>query len=578
MRKPHPLAVGIAAAVLISSTALAAPAFAAGVRVVGAACGSSGGVTVVVDYTPVIQTVDVRCAPAGATIGDAFTAAGFKLESLAYPGMVDVVDGVHAAWDNATAPAYWSVWTSTANGQPSGAAATEWTMGQVGVAAGPVHDGQAYLLEYQPLDPATMGELKAAPVVPLADILGNVKPAPVAPPAYGPGSADVQAAAGWLGRQLAANGNVLPYNGATDWGLTVDALLALASAGVGGDQIAATAAKLAASGDAYVGPSAQASANAVKIAKTAFGLEVAGLDPTHFGKRDLLAELRGTVGSSGAIGAPATAVTQSYGLLALARSGGGAPAIAISWLQAQQCASGPNAGAYGWSASCDSADADTTALAAQALLAAGVPASDPSVRAAKAWLISAQEAGGGIASSMGGVNTNTTGIAAQLLRGVADTSDTAAQHTLTAAVGYVGGLQVTCAVVTAHPKLKPADAGAFAYDAAGLADATTYGVDALSVDQFRRATAQALLGLGGPLLGNLTTAGATAALPAAPCATPPTPKPTDPATTKPKAATAKPKVTGPSVETGGTVGGQPWLAGALFALVLAVVAWRKANA
>ena len=69
------------------------------------------------------------------------------------------------------------------------------------------------------------------------------------PPSYPPSrNGDAVAAAGWLGRQLAAGGDRF-----TDWGVTEDAVLALAAAGVGGDQIAATAGKVLDSGDDYIG-------------------------------------------------------------------------------------------------------------------------------------------------------------------------------------------------------------------------------------------------------------------------------------------------------------------------------------
>jgi len=535
------MAAGLSAAIAIPSfLATAGPASAADAvpPLVGVACApASAGVTVAVDFSPVIDTVDVACVTptAGMSADQAFAAAGFALDD---PSYVTAIDSVTAAWPQA----YWALYTSVAGGNPGGGAGGDWASANAGVSAFSVSAGQAYLFEYQPvLDPDAFTVGKASPVYTLAQLTGQTTAAVPAPPSYGPGNANAQAAATWLARQLAANGDVLSYNGSTSWGLTAQAVLALASAGVGGDQIAATAAKIANSGTAYVGTPAQASSNTGAIANVVFALEVAGMDPTHFGsgagQRDLVAELRSTLQSSGAFGtASPSAYTQALAVLALARSAAGVPASAITWLQTQQCttATDPNAGAYGWSASCGSADQDTTALVAQALLAAGVPATDPSVADAQAWLVAQQQSSGGLASSLGGVNANTTGIAAQLFTGMGDVKPAAS------AGGYLGGLQVTCGLVAAHPALKAADVGAIAYDASGLSDATTYGIDSASLNQVQQATSQAILGLGGPLMGDLTAAGASA-LPTTSCAATPTAKPTAKhSTTATPATPAKP--------------------------------------
>ncbi len=585
MRISHLVAAGFAAAITICTTLMAPPAAQAadGPLVIGAACPSSSGVTVAVDFTPAKDAIDVRCAQtaSGASVADAFIAAGFHLDDPA--SFITTVDGVSAVWNDATLPAWWQLFTSTDSGTAKGKAAGDWVGSMVGMADGPVSGGQAYLLQFTPTDPATGSNLKTTPVLTLTEVTGH-STAVAEPSPYGPVDKDssqkgARWAAAWLGQQLAAGDDVLagPDGTTTDWGKTADAILALASAGVGGDQIAASAAKLAASGSAYVGKPGQAADKASAIAKTAFTLEVAGLDPTAFGKRDLLADLRGTIADDGAIGTNPMSFSQAWGILALARSGAGAPAV--TWLQSQQCASGAAAGAYGWSSSCESADQDMTALAAQALLAAGVPASDPSVKTAIAWLTGQQGKDGAVSSSMGGPNVNSSALTAQLLRAVADDSADVPVP------GFILGLQISCGDIAGD--LTPDAVGAVAYDQAGFDDAREYGIDDTSLDQFQRATTQAILGLGGPAMGQLTADGADAALPTAACAQKPTPTPTPTKSATPTpvpvpSPTATP--TGHYIDTGGTTTGTPWspVAAALAALVLALivggVAWKARHA
>ena len=68
--------------------------------------------------------------------------------------------------------------------------------------------------------------------------------------------------------------------------------------------------------------------------------------------------------------------------------------------------------------------------------------------------------------------------------------------------------------------LTVADVGGIAYDATGLQDANEFGIDSISVDQWRRASTQAILGLGLPAFDSITAAGADPELPAAPTCEP----------------------------------------------------------
>ena len=522
----------------------------AGVSVVGTPCELGEGVTVVVDFTTSPEKpdeIDIRCVPqdkmaSTMSIGQAFIAAGFELRthngagtllpSDPNPSFIDQVDGVWAFFDLMGDMAYWALYTSTTDRHPTGSPAADWMYSLSAINDGPVTTDQAYLLTYQWYDEDEDEWVKSdTGVLTLQDVLGPRNVAVATPPAYGAGDANAQRAAAWLGAQLAANGDVLPAkNGSTDWGLTIDAMLALASAGVGADQIQATAAKLAASGDAYVGTAA--APDWARMGKMVLALEVAGLDPTKFGSRDLVAELRAQVSASGAFGA-GDLFSQPIAVIALARTPGGVPASSVGWMLTQQCTTGDNKGSFGWG--CGAADADTTAMVVQALTAAGMPADDPVMVSAMAWLIGQQDATGGVGAW--GLNTNTTGLVGQAFANIEATGSAAAASN---ASKFIGGLGISCDTVSANKALGQADVGAIAYDKTGWDDGLTSGLataggsregnDANQSDEWWRATSQAVLGLGGPSLANLTAVGAERGLPQVTC---PTPEPTAPATPGP---------------------------------------------
>lgn len=374
--------------------------------------------------------------------------------------------------------------------------------------------------------------------------------------------AEATQAAAWVASQLAAGGDVIVTTGATDWGSTIDAIFALASVGVGGDQLQASAAKLDASGEAYIGAGDAVLSSWSSIAKMTLGLVVAGLDPSAFptpdGPRNLVDDLASAMQPDGSFGDPLAVYgdnvySHPLALLALARAGASIPAVAISWLEDQQCtdSSSPNYGSYGWANDCSAPDTDSTAMVVQALEAAGVAADQASVAQALTWLSAQQSPSGGFASSFGGVNANSTGLAAQALGDAQATK---------AAAGWLGGLQVTCATVASHPKqLSAADLGAIAYDAAGFAALTRSGLKA-SLTQTTLATVQAVLGLGGPSFATLSADGIQANLPSLKCQSPVAP------------AGPRTSDTGGAVVT--TPGGLLPIAGLLL-LVVAVVAVRR---
>lgn len=331
--------------------------------------------------------------------------------------------------------------------------------------------------------------------------------------------------AAWLAAQLAANDDVLGNGAVTDWGLTEDALFALAGAGVAGDQIAETADAIYHSGSAYVGARSALAGKWPSLAKTVLALQIAGLDASKFpqdgGTRDLVADLRSAVKPDGSWQNTSDAFKTSLGILALARTDEGVPAVAVNAFEQMACSNAEHAnyGAFGFSGGC-SADVDTTAMAIQALVASGVSKSDPAVARATDWILT-QDPKTGFPSQWGAGNTNTSGLAAQAL--FAGGKNEAGHEAAT----FIQGLQIGCSTV-ADEKIADADAagsissslGAIAYNAQGWGTAMLDGIGSTNRDQWRRASAQAVLGLGAPSLGFISAKDADRKTPVVTCAVP----------------------------------------------------------
>lgn len=318
-------------------------------------------------------------------------------------------------------------------------------------------------------------------------------------PAVAEAATRADVGAGWLARQL-VNGDhfetVFDGVGYPDAGLTIDGILAFASAGVaktaGGKAITWLARPETLS--AYIGDGT-AESYAGATAKSALAAEVRGLDPAAFGGQDLPARLRALLTPSGrfsdhsSFGDYSNAFTQSLALVALRHTPGGVPASAVDFLAGTQCADGGFPLSFGVTP-CVS-DTDSTAMVTQALQATG--------RILKAqqgltWLAGKQKANGGLsAGTAAAPNTNTTGLAGQAFR--AGGRLTAASQ----AKAFIVSLQVGCAGPLG-------DRGAIAYDQTGFDPNTAV-----------RATAEAVLGLGGPGLAHLSAAGSAPEAPALAC-------------------------------------------------------------
>jgi len=352
-------------------------------------------------------------------------------------------------------------------------------------------------------------------------LVGLSTPAAAAPAALPdpPGSA-----LDWIEGELADDGGNLrsSFDGGPpagiqsfdDWGLTIDAILALAADGRGDESAASTAAGLVEANVAsYVtgGEFGPDDRYAGALAKTLLMAQIQGDDGRDFNGFDLPAELLARLRADGpdagrfsdkSFGDFSNGFSQALALLALDRTPGGAPASAVEFLLAQQCPGGSFRGDYTTPGGCTAdtaATVDATGFALQALVAVEPTcATRQAVADAVDSLISGQNAGGSFGGESGS-NANSTGLAAVALRSLGETG--AADE----AAGFIAGLQLQ----------DGDDLGAIALNQAGLTAAAD-GVEVLERDGFRRATTQGVLAFGLPTYGEI---GAEAVDPAAlaPC-------------------------------------------------------------
>ncbi|GIG67479.1 peptidase [Phytomonospora endophytica] len=304
------------------------------------------------------------------------------------------------------------------------------------------------------------------------------------------------AAAGWLARHMVDGERFeAVFDGVAypDQGLTVDAVFAFAASKTADAFAERALTWLASPGvtGGYIGEGTEAYAGAT--AKLTLAVQVRGGDPSAFGGFDLEARLRGLQTPSGRFsdssqwGDFSNGFSQSLAVLALDRTTGGAPATAVGFLAGSRCADGGYPLLFA-QATCTS-DVDVTAIAVQALIAAG-RWSDAA--AGLCWLLSVQSANGAF-SALGVENANSTGLAAQaLLAGGRFTAAAKARQ-------FLRGLQVDCTGAAA-------DRGAIRFKAGPLDPATA-----------TRATAQAVLGLASVSLGRLDATGARSGDPVLSC-------------------------------------------------------------
>ena len=499
----------------------------------GVSCAPGEGVTMVVDFNGLPGGIQVSCAEGVQDNGFAALAnAGFGAGSDSGPaGTVCTINGQPSqgypyCW---LTGGYWSYWRKDRGGA--------WAFSPVGASAGPIPVdtvlGWSWAQDFASGPPradedsvppatttttSTVTTSTTAPTSSTSTVPGTtVAPTPEDPAA--------PAALDWLERELTQHDGAMPaaVGEGSDWGLTIDAIIALQLGGRGNapatlralEQVTAHVVDYT-TGSSWGEPQTRF---AGPTAKTIVGLSVSGRPTTQASGNDLAADLVGLMRTSGAdlgrfsdTGDAATdtsnGFSQALGVLALARTQG-VPAAAVSFLLAQQCPGGGFRIVYASSGGCTNdaqSDTDSTSLAIQALQSIATTTGSAAQRAdtgtvqgqagaamarAATWLGAQQDPMNGAFGGTGvtaAPNSNSSGLAAQSLLGIGQ-SDQARK-----AAVWITTLQLS----------EPADdAGAIAYNPAALAEAETDQISEVGRDQWRRATSQAVLGLGLPSLGSV---------------------------------------------------------------------------
>lgn len=297
------------------------------------------------------------------------------------------------------------------------------------------------------------------------------------------------AAASWLAAQ--SDGTAWNQDPAT----TLDAVIGLQAARVGGDQVQTALEWLndTAVLDPYVNTTAAGGAgfNAGSAGKVMYTVATAGGDPTDFGGIKLAEETAAAQAANGTYG-DGTALSTAWAVLGLSRTDTPAGEAAATGFAAVQCPDGGfSFGDVDGGDDCVS-DPDTTGLAVSALTTLGDPAA-ASLESAVAWLEAAQAEDGGFDGGFG-ENANSTAMAAQALL-AADRPEAAER-----AVAFLLTLQFGC---------DGAAPGAFMYtnpEDADFGEATRL-----------LATAQAIVPVSGQDLTTLDASGSAADVPAVDC-------------------------------------------------------------
>jgi hypothetical protein len=194
----------------------------------------------------------------------------------------------------------------------------------------------------------------------------------------------------YLAAQQAADGSV-----GGQAGVTADYIFGAAAAGFDPTKLKASSGKTAFDFlEAGIGGSL---GNAALVAKEALAAIDGKLDPTAFGSSDLLSALDATYSASTHAYGDGQTYTQSLAILALTAAGNSShplPAAAVAELISVQ----DTDGSWDYQGIKDAAgggDTNSTAVAIQALIAAGKPASDASITKALAYFAAQQLSDGG---------------------------------------------------------------------------------------------------------------------------------------------------------------------------------------
>jgi hypothetical protein len=368
--------------------------------------------------------------------------------------------------------------------------------------------------------------LAAAAVVPIT-VFASAAPAeaqeaPFAQPA--------QAAASWLVGQSDGTS----WNGG-DISSSLDAVIALEAARVGGDQVQATLEWLNSTDilTPYVYPASDGATEPVLSAgsagKVMYTVATAGGDPTNFGEIRLADQVTASQTANGTYG-DGTAPSTAWAVLGLSRTDTPAGAEAAAGLAAVQCPDGGfNFGDVDGGDDCVS-DPDTTGLVVSALATLGDDGAAPLASAVE-WLENAQAEDGGFDNGFG-ENANSTAMAAQAFLAT-DRADAAER-----AVAFLIGLQFDC---TAEQP------GAIMYTDP---EDPEFGETSRLL-----ATAQAIVPIAGQDLANLDASGIEAAVPGTDC----------------ESADAGDEATAEASDDEGSTSWLPWVIGAAVVVLAALI-------
>jgi LPXTG-motif cell wall-anchored protein len=391
----------------------------------------------------------------------------------------------------------------------------------------------------------------------------------VGPQAAPNGHATAATLAGqWLAGQLVDGG--IPGFAGSDWGLTIDVLIALEVTGADPGAATEVADAVATNVDAYAtgGEFAPDLRVAGATAKLLYAAAVAGRDPTSFGGHDLRARTLDLVAGSetgrqhgwvknrdsGGFASGGNMFDQSLAVLGLARSGG-VPQQLVAFLIGQQCPAGgfrlfPPADGTPCPASNPAEqlmDPDTTGMAIQALLAAdaaGAAGAGTAADQAVAWLLAVQQPTGAFHGSalLDFPNTNSTGLAGLALAAAGET----------AAADRAADWVIEQQLSRANAGPAGAHVGAIGYTPDARTEAIAGGIPDFALDQWRRSTAQAVLALAKIPLGE---AGITEPRPGPRPSPSGSPGPASPTPTAPGGAGELPATGAPAMAMAVTGGG-----------------------
>jgi len=314
-------------------------------------------------------------------------------------------------------------------------------------------------------------------------------------------TAPASSAAEWLSHQLT---NGLAHNDQynfDDYGLSLDIFIALDTLGAKSASADSVISAFRTDPGAYTTGEAFGDSGSIyagQTGKLASVVQLAGENPSSFGGRNLIADLVGLVDSDGRAkdvspvfgGEYSNAIGQGWVVRALSAAHSARAEDVTSYLLKQQCDNGSfRQELSNTQCTTGSGQVDATAFAIQALNVAknngGAGLSDD-IADGVGWLSSTQASSGAF-SDAGSFNTNSTGLVASVL------ADHGQKARAQRAAKWIIGHQVTSSNAGKTP-LKT-EVGAIAYDAAALTAGKSAGITVPLRDQWRRATAQAAIGI-----------------------------------------------------------------------------------